>query len=116
MRISKLFYHMWDDQSSLSSHATIWAGHPLEFRMMPARSLGARAHTAMAYDDESDRIIMSKGDTWTLGNPDAPKDNSPWAYDFNTNTWEERKSVPAPAPACVALGASRNTWVWYTVW
>jgi hypothetical protein len=51
---------------------------------------GLYAH-AMAYDSESDRVILWGGYIWT-GNAidwtsDAP-DNLVWAYDYNTDTWE----------------------------
>ena len=37
----------------------------------------------MTYDAKADRVILWGGDMLT------PKDTSVWAYDFNTDTWEE---------------------------
>jgi len=67
----------------------------------------------MTYDSKSDRIILWGGDSSTNGNPDAPNDESVWAYDFNTNTWEERKATPAPvgryaSAIAYAAGADRT--------
>ena len=41
----------------------------------------------MAYDAESDRVIMWGGET---------SDKSVWAYNYNTNTWEESESSGGP--------------------
>ncbi len=46
----------------------------------------------MAYDAQSDRIILFGG--WNLTDQTFPRDT--WAYDYNTNTW--RKMSPAVSP------------------
>lgn len=57
---------------------------------------------AMTYDTDSDRILLFGGHTKT---PDpsnvVPLDSSVWAYDFNTNTWEQKSSSNGPAPRLV---------------
>ena len=47
----------------------------------------ARDGQAMAYDSNSDRILMYGGD----GSSDV------WAYDFDSNTWTQKKDAPFPA-------------------
>lgn len=51
----------------------------------------ARAYHALAYDSESDRIVLFGGNT----------DNGTWAYDLNNNTWEKR--APAAGPSARSL-------------
>ena len=46
----------------------------------------ARAFSAMAYDAESDRVILYAGQSEDE-NDDPIKRGDTWAYDFNTNTW-----------------------------
>jgi N-acetylneuraminic acid mutarotase len=58
--------------------------------MKPSTSPPGRNYHAMAYDSESDRVIV-----WGKG---EKSDDSVWAYDFNTNTWEEMKPGQGPAP------------------
>jgi N-acetylneuraminic acid mutarotase len=53
----------------------------------PKDHLGAR----IAYDSESDRMILFGG----LGKDWLFYDDT-WAYDYNTNTWEEMKPDPEP--------------------
>src|SRR5439155_6266736 len=53
----------------------------------------ARSYFAMAYDSESDRVILFGG----LG-ASSGEFNDTWAYDFNTNTWTKMDPV-AEAPA-----------------
>jgi N-acetylneuraminic acid mutarotase len=66
-------------------------------KMDPKTIPPGRNLNAMTYDSQTDRIIMWGGDTWTYSNPNAPKDDSVWAYDYNSDAWEEMKAVPAPA-------------------
>jgi ankyrin repeat protein len=58
-------------------------------QMRPSTKPVAVAGSAMAYDTESDRIIM-------YGGADANWDdvNSTWAYDFNSNTWSRLSPGP----------------------
>ena len=58
--------------------------------MKPSTSPPGRNYHSMAYDAESDRVIM-----WGKG---EKSDDSVWAYDFDTNTWEEMKPGGGPAP------------------
>jgi hypothetical protein len=58
--------------------------------MKPGLGPAARSAADLAYDVESDRILLFGGavtSTWGLADT--------WAYDFNTNTWQEK----APGPA-----------------
>jgi len=47
----------------------------------------------MAYDSESDRVILFGGQGWTC-------DNGTWAYDFNTNTWTNMNPAVKPPWDC----------------
>jgi hypothetical protein len=49
-----------------------------------------RNFQAMAYDSKADRVIMWGGDTGGVN------DTSVWAFDFNTQRWEERKPSAGP--------------------
>lgn len=51
----------------------------------------SRGEGPMAYDSQSDRIILFLGATVTL----APMMET-WAYDFNTNTWRNMKPEVSP--------------------
>ena len=61
-------------------------------QMEPPSGPTRRGANALAYDTESDRIILFGGAdyTWLHG----PKDDT-WAYDYNTNTWTELAKGPA---------------------
>ena len=67
-------------------------------KMEPEVSPPGRNYHAMAYDDESDRVILWGGD-----GPVPVDVSSVWAYDYNTDTWEELESSGAPSP--IAYGA-----------
>jgi hypothetical protein len=59
-------------------------------QMTPPAGPSARRMHAMAYDAESDRVILfggQGGSTW----------GDTWAYDYNTNTWTQM--TPATAPS-----------------
>jgi hypothetical protein len=59
----------------------------------------------MAYDSESDRVILLGASEGEHDEPTA----STWAYDFNTNTWVDMKSSPGPSVAVCAMSYdSRN--------
>lgn len=53
--------------------------------MKPVVSPKPRNYAGMAYDAESDRVIMWGGQA------------SAWAYDYNTNTWQEMESSAGPS-------------------
>lgn len=56
--------------------------------MKPARSPAARHYYGLAYDVESDRVILWGG---FIGKDVL--DRNVWTYDFNTNTWLERTNT-----------------------
>jgi hypothetical protein len=62
-------------------------------QMKPSSGPTCRAAIELAYDAESDRVILYGGasgaNTATWGLADT------WAYDYNTNTWEEMAKGPA---------------------
>ncbi|UCE10625.1 MAG: hypothetical protein JSW61_01475 [Candidatus Thorarchaeota archaeon] len=57
----------------------------------PTTSPSARSAYSMVYDSESDRIILFGG--FIIG---GGTENDTWAYDVNTNTWEEMNPAVAP--------------------
>ncbi len=62
----------------------------------------ARGYHAMAYDSESDKVILFSGQT---GPYDDPKslNNETWVYDPQTNEWQEMK--PASTPPAIYCNA-----------
>ena len=64
--------------------------------MNPATRPSARAWHAMAYDSQSDRVILCGGYDSGTGN------NETWAYDFDTNTWTQM----TPGPVIPEFGAA----------
>ena len=65
-------------------------------RMKPADAPGRRSGAGLAYDAESDRVILFGG-FYAYNNP-VPIDmglTDTWAYDYNTNTWNELARGPA---------------------
>jgi len=62
--------------------------------MTPAADPGPRAGHRMAYDAESDRIILYGGHL-----KGSPPSQDTWAYDFDSNTWSEM--APATHPATI---------------
>ena len=54
--------------------------------MIPATGPSARAGHAMAYDAESDQVILFGGFTGGEGT-DLENSHETWAYDFDNNTW-----------------------------
>jgi len=63
-------------------------------RMSPATSPGARYFPAMAYDEESDRVILFGGRPENAQLERTIDDT--WAYDFNTDTWTELTPTTHP--------------------
>jgi hypothetical protein len=61
--------------------------------MKPKTSPPGRNYHAMTYDTKIDRVLVW-GD-----NSDGPVDKSMWSYDFNTNTWKEKKQGKKVYPA-----------------
>jgi len=59
--------------------------------MGPAVRPSARIVAAMAYDSQSDRVIL-------FGGYAGPRLGDTWAYDFNTNAWTNMGPASAPSP------------------
>ncbi len=59
--------------------------------MNPATNPGDRFAPAMAYDAQSDLVILFGGTTTGIATSDT------WAYDFNRNVWTNMKSVVHPS-------------------
>jgi N-acetylneuraminic acid mutarotase len=63
-------------------------------KMEPEISPPGRYYHAMAYDAESDRVIL-----WGGRGPVPVEVSSVWAYDYNADSWEELESSGAPSPS-----------------
>ena len=61
--------------------------------MTPSVAPSGRFWPAMAYDSNSDRVILFGG---SIG-PPAYVSNETWAYDFNSNTWTNMSPDTAPS-------------------
>lgn len=62
--------------------------------MKPENPPGIRMYHVMAYDSESDRVIL-----WGGRVLENVVDNFIWAYDYNSNAWEKHKTVNGPESA-----------------
>ncbi|NHJ21949.1 MAG: hypothetical protein EAX91_13465 [Candidatus Lokiarchaeota archaeon] len=72
-----------------------WVGNPGSNtwqKMSPVLAPPARMNHGMAYDSESDRMILFGGYSGSIFFNDT------WAYDYNTNTWEELTNPTHPSP------------------
>ncbi len=77
----------------------------------PATAPTARTYGAMAYDEQSDRIILFGG---ILEGTSVAADT--WAYDYNTNTWEEMSPASHPSPrfqATMAYNSAADRMILY---
>jgi len=63
-------------------------------KMEPEVSPPSRYYHAMAYDTESDRVIL-----WGGYGPKPIDVSVVWAYNYNENVWDELDSASAPEPA-----------------
>jgi len=63
-------------------------------RMAPPTAPSPRVGHAMAYDAESDRVVLFGGETAPLSNV---LNNETWAYDLDSNTWDNRNPLPRPS-------------------
>lgn len=61
--------------------------------LKPATSPPGRNFQSMVYDSKADRVIMWGG--W--GTTNSENDNRIWIYDYNTNSWEERRTETGPS-------------------
>ncbi len=65
--------------------------------MSPSTAPSPRLACSMVYDTESDRVILYGGYTRDLSITNAPFFDDTWAYDYNTNTWEQMNPVTKPS-------------------
>ncbi|MEE9237841.1 MAG: kelch repeat-containing protein, partial [Thermoplasmata archaeon] len=63
----------------------------------PAPRPSPRFYHAMAYDSESDRVVLFGGFVVT-DPPEAEVGDDTWAYDVNTDTWTNMDPVSRPSP------------------
>jgi len=78
------FYNFSPDTWAYDYNTNTWTD------MKPRTSPPARNNQILVYDDKANRVIMWGGDTgWESGT--APKDESVWSYDYDTNKWKEIK-------------------------
>ncbi len=68
-------------------------------KMGPAVPPFPRLYVRMAYDNESDRIVLFGGEVWgAVWGTGYPSDSDEtWAYDFNTNTWTNMSPSSGPS-------------------
>ncbi|MFX0075813.1 MAG: Kelch repeat-containing protein [Candidatus Hermodarchaeota archaeon] len=64
----------------------------------PPESPPARSRHGGAYDSQSDRFIIYGGTTGGFNSAFHINDGKTWAYDLNTDTWEERDLGSTPPP------------------
>lgn len=69
-------------------------------KMSPTSGPDALASSAMTYDAESDRVILFGGATLGSDGEFQHMDTT-WAYDFNSNTWEQMNPSDSPSPRLV---------------
>lgn len=92
---------VYDEESNriivFTSRGETWAFH-LENRSWdnrrPKNSPPPRCGHSMAYDTESDRIILFGG--FGCSSIDDPIFNDTWIYDYNTNSWDQMKPYKNP--------------------
>ncbi|MHA2141004.1 MAG: Kelch repeat-containing protein [Candidatus Thorarchaeota archaeon] len=85
----------WGDTWAYSYNTNTWEN------MTPETSPRSRSAHNMAYDIESDRVILFGGsfdDTSAPGRRRALSDT--WSYDYNTNTWTNMNAVSSPSNLC----------------
>lgn len=75
----------FDDTWAYDFNSNTWT------EMKPSASPPAWNYDPIAYDAESDRVIL-------FGVNYHNKDASVWAYDYNTNTWQQMPSGPGKNP------------------
>lgn len=87
--------HMSDLNESISMKATSQLSSPMQTNtwtnMNPTSKPSGIAEHAMAYDSQSDKIILFGGRN-TL-----PSLGDTWAYDYNTNTWTNMSPTNKPS-------------------
>lgn len=95
------FCSAWDRESDRMIFFNLamktWAFDPVSNtweQMSPAVYPSARCGQNMVYDEESDRVILFGG--FQCKSLSGPFFNDVWAYDYNTDTWEEMSPAEAP--------------------
>jgi hypothetical protein len=73
---------LFDDTWAYDFNSDTWT------EMQPNNNPSARNFHALAYDAQADRVILFGGSEWDENMNDKALGDT-WAYDFNTNTWEE---------------------------
>jgi hypothetical protein len=64
-------------------------------QMKPATSPPGMGWPAMTYDSESDRVLVWGGWSQMMARPSLER-TSLWAYDYNSNTWQEMMNADGP--------------------
>ena len=72
--------NLYDDTWAYSYHCDEWWN--MAWHVQRAKSPPAVASAAMAYDSESDRVVLFGGKSGHSGVTDET-----WCYDYNSNTW-----------------------------
>jgi hypothetical protein len=68
-------------------------------QMMPDTYPSARVYTDMAFNEKCDRVVLFGGGTDSFAEMDPTvlgHGNETWIYDFNSNTWQQITTDPAP--------------------
>jgi hypothetical protein len=81
-------WFLYDDTWAYDYNSDIWT------EMTPAASPPGRNYQAMTYDSQADRVLTWGG----VYMDESPLPESMWAYDYNTNTWEEFPTGEGPYP------------------
>jgi N-acetylneuraminic acid mutarotase len=63
---------------------------------VPALNPSARGYVSMAYDSESDKIILFGGCSEPIEGSEPIPNRETWAYDIASNTWTEMKPAKSP--------------------
>ncbi|MFW9985995.1 MAG: kelch repeat-containing protein [Candidatus Odinarchaeota archaeon] len=84
-------YSCYNDTWAYDTNTNTWENKT------PSVSPSARSVHGMAYDSESDRIVLYGGMPY---DPNAPSDRGTiadtWAYDYNSNTWTNMSPATNP--------------------
>jgi len=101
----------------LSSTVGVVSGQDSRWvQMTPSPVPPSKVGHAMTYDSGSDHIILFGGETAPLSN--VLNDES-WAYDLNSNTWENRNPSPRPSARfahAMAYDSESNRTILYGGW
>jgi len=72
--------------------------HNVWSNMNPSGAPQPRGDPGFAYDPHSDRVVLFGGIMKLDGETSYADLNDTWAYDFDTNVWQNRSPVSAPSP------------------